>query len=192
MKLNISLMESELKKYSNNKCIRDIILFGSLIRGKSNPRDIDILILFNEEINKNLEYEIKNKLIKIFKNISITSKIDINDEFFLARDSIYFEGYSLFKKKYLSNEMGYTSFTLFKYQTRNLTNTQKVTFYNTLNGRNNKGLIEKYDCIRFSNNTLLVPLKNSEFFKEFFEKWTEYVIIPILIPSRLAKKKFIE
>lgn len=185
-------MESELKKYSKNKDIKDIILFGSLIRGKSEPKDIDILILFNIKINKDLEYEIKNKLIKNFKNISITSKTNLNDEFFLARDSIYFEGYSLLKNKYISNEMGYTSFTLFKYKSNNLTNSQKVTFYNALNGRNNKGLIEKYDCIRLSNNALLVPLEYSEFFKEFFERWTSYTIIPLLIPSRLAKKKIIE
>lgn len=185
-------MENKIKKYNKNKQIKDIILFGSAIRGKTNPQDIDILILFNNRINKDLEYEIKQELNKIHENISITSKTTIDEESFIARDSIYFEGYSLLNKKYLSENMGYTSFTLFKYQTSNLTNSQKVTFYNALNGRNSKGLIEEYDCIKLSDNALLVPLENSDFFKEFFDKWTDYKLIPLLIPSRLAKKKILE
>ena len=192
MKLNITLMKNKIKKYAENKQIKDIILFGSVIRNKSNPKDIDILILFNDKINKDLEYEIKKELNDCYENIAITSKTLINDDSFLARDSIYFEGYSLLRSKYISEEMGYVSFTLFKYQTNVLTNSQKVTFYNALNGRNSIGLIEQYDCIKLSNNALLVPLENSEFFKEFFEKWTEYKLIPLLIPSRLAKKKILE
>lgn len=191
----ITKLTNSLKNFKKNSKIEDIILFGSLIKGKENPKDIDILVVFKEEIDKDLEYEIKNNLKNVSLKISIVSKTKkgIYEDSFFAKDAIFFEGFSLFENEYLAKKQGYTPWGLFKYETKNLDNTKKTTFYYALNGRNKqKGLIEQYGLIKLSNNTLLAPLDKIFLTEGFFEKWSNYRLFPILIPTRLSKKEIIE
>jgi len=62
MKLNTTklskLSKTFQKKYKEE--IKDIILFGSSLRGKLEQEDIDILILFNKKTNKEIEYEFQD------------------------------------------------------------------------------------------------------------------------------------
>ena len=39
-----------LKK--NRKIIFDIVLFGSIVRGKYNPEDVDVAVIFKEKISR--------------------------------------------------------------------------------------------------------------------------------------------
>ena len=71
---NIKLRNSLKKIVRATKSIDDILLFGSIIRGKQNPQDIDIMILFKEKVDKATEYKIRKELEKYAKNISIVSK----------------------------------------------------------------------------------------------------------------------
>ena len=50
--LNIQKLKSQLKKICKNKEIIDIILFGSVVKDKDNPNDIDIAIYANHQDNK--------------------------------------------------------------------------------------------------------------------------------------------
>ena len=53
-----------IKFYKKNKdIILDIIIFGSFIKGKENPKDIDILILYKNKKDIEKSYELK-KLLK--------------------------------------------------------------------------------------------------------------------------------
>jgi predicted nucleotidyltransferase len=188
-KLSIALY----RKYKDE--IKDIILFGSILRGKIEPTDIDILMVFNKKINKDIEYEFKKSTDKYFNNISIISKTDagIYDESFSAREAILSEGYSLIKGQFISEKNGFSSYGLFIYQTKSLNNADKTMFYYSLNGRRgSKGVIESFDSIKISDNVLAVPLVNVEKAKDFFNQWNlEFTYIPSLIPSRLAKKHII-
>lgn len=195
MNLTITKLINSLKNIKKNKKIEDVILFGSLVKGKENPKDIDILIVFKEKIDKDLEYEIKTILDNNFSNISITSKTKkgLYEDSFFAKDAIFFEGFSLINEEYIAKKQGYTPFGLFKYETKNLDNTKKTTFYYALNGRGKqKGLIEKYGLIKLSNNALLSPLDKISLTEEFIEVWTNYNYFPTLIPIRLSKKEIIE
>ena len=70
---NIKFLHEINEFYNKNKDkIIDIILFGSVLKGKENPRDIDLLILFKEKKNLDLSYELKKRL-KNF-NLDINSK----------------------------------------------------------------------------------------------------------------------
>ena len=188
-------LTDSLKNFKKNTKIEDIILFGSLIKGKENPNDIDILIVFKEEIDKDLEYELKNTLKNVFLKISIVSKTkkSIYENSFFAKDAIFFEGFSLLENEYLAKKQGYTPWGLFKYETRHLDNAKKTTFYYALNGRKKqKGLMMEYGLIKLSNNALLAPLDKMCLTEGFFEKWSNYRLFPILIPTRLSKKEIIE
>ncbi len=179
----------------NHVEIKDIILFGSLLRGKEKPNDVDILLIFKKRIDKDIEYNLKNSFKKFSLIISIISKTEKEcfDPSFDVRESILFEGYSLLKSKFVSKDFGFASLGLFIYNTKFLTNTQKTKFYYAFNGRGkNKGLIRQWDAIKLSDNIITTPLNKIEQAKEFFEYWKiSYKYIPFLIPERMNKPHII-
>ena len=78
MKLNITTL-SKLSKNLQRKYkeeVKDIILFGSSLRGKLEPGDVDVLILFNKKIDREIEYEFKKQVSKIIEDISLISKTE--------------------------------------------------------------------------------------------------------------------
>jgi len=175
--------------------IKDVVLFGSTIRGKLEPNDIDILMIFIKSVDKDIEYEFRKRASKIFASISIISKTEDNlyDESFSARDAILFEGYSLVRKRFIASLYGFDSLGLFMYQTKSMSNAAKTRFYYALNGRRgSKGVANSLAAIKISNNMIAIPLENIEAAKNFFDTWkVEYSYIPSLLPSRLAKKHII-
>lgn len=177
-----------------NPEILDIILFGSSIRGKEDPKDIDLIILYSPR-TKNIiktSYKIKKELESINKinNFHLTS-LDYNQFFnveFLAREAILSEGFSLKRKKFVSESFGYKSFILFNYSLKNLNNSKRMQFYYSLYGRNQTGILEKNKSYKFSDAVIISPIENSDVIKSFFEKWKiKYIEFPIIIPNRIIK-----
>src|SRR3989344_6619553 len=113
-----------IEKYLEKENILDIVLFGSSVKGKDEPNDIDILVLYSKE-EKDIHdtaYLMRKELEKIYKNIDVIAE-KYNDLFsssFLARESILSEGFSMKQKKYISDCFGYSSFILFKYKLKGL------------------------------------------------------------------------
>jgi len=182
------------KKYKD--LISDIILFGSLMRGKTDYRDIDVLIIFRKKIDKDIEYKLKKLFSKIEKKILIISKTERNykDTSFDGREGVLFEGYSLVNSRPIASDFGFASFGMFLYDTSKLSNTLKTRFYYALNGRkSSKGAIDGIEGIKLSDNILAVPLDRIELAKEFLDYWKlEYRYVPSLIPQRLGRKKILE
>ena len=104
MILKNTKLRNELKKFVNTHTeVDDVILFGSVVRGKKEPNDIDVIVLFESKVNKNTEYEIRKILKKFSQKISVISKTKetaVNFSFD-ARESILFEGFSLITKENL-------------------------------------------------------------------------------------------
>ncbi len=190
-------LKNKLKRISKGLPeIEDILLFGSVVRGKSNPKDIDVLILFKKKVDKNVEYKIRKELEKHYKNISIISKTKMNslDPSFDARESILFEGTSLLSGKNLSERYGFSPVGMFKYNIKKWDNLKKTKFYYTLNGRSGKGgVLESFGGIKLSDNIILTPLDQIEQAKEFLDLWgLDYLYTPTLIPTRLNKKSILQ
>ena len=189
---------TQLKKISrdffraNKDYVIDIVLFGSLVRGKENPNDIDILILFKDKVDKDAEYEFRKNA---GKDVSVISKTEAGliEPSFDAREGFLFEGYSLVNDECIASRYGFSSFGLVIYDTNGMTNTQKTKFYYALNGRGeSNGIIGSLSGIKISDNVIAVPLDKIEYAKEFFDFWKlDYKYIPSLIPSRLARKQII-
>jgi len=189
-------MKSELTKLSRvckvfakkHDSVKDIILFGSIMRGKEKPSDIDIMIVFIDSVNKSIEYELKQQLEKNVSLISKTEKSYILESFD-AREGILFEGFSLINNKPICSDFGFIAFGNFLYDTSKLNNTTKTRFYYALNGRNgSQGVASTLKAIKISDNNILVPVSQIETAKEFFDYWgIEYKYIPTLIPERLAR-----
>jgi len=197
MNLNIIKLSKESIKLNKKypKLIDDIILFGSVIRGKTDPNDIDMIIIFRKKLNKDIEYEFKKNVSSFIPNLAIISKTKntVQDSSFSARESLLFEGYSLLKKRFIANQLGFSSYGFFKYNTKSLNNTNKTKFYYSLNGRRgSNGIVVEKNWLKISDNILGVHLNEIENAKSFFEQWgIDYTYLPILMPSRLAKKHII-
>lgn len=193
---NIKLKNRIKKIISLHKEVDDVVLFGSIIRGKEKPNDIDILVIFKEKIDKEIELSIRKISEKEFTNVSIISKTQktVIESSFDARESILFEGRSLLTGQTLAEKYGFSSLGMFKYNFSGWSNGKKTKFYYALNGRgNDKGISQKLHCIKFSDRVILVPLDRIEQFREFLNSWEiEFKYIPLIIPSRLNKRHLLE
>jgi len=186
---NFNKQIREFYKEHKNKLL-DIILFGSSLRGKENPADIDILLLFKEKEDLEIAYQLKKEITKYPIEIITKTYDSLMSATFKAREVFLLEGYSLIKQKLLAEELGFFTGLLFKYTLEKKTNSERTRFYYALYGRTKKekGIIEQYELIKFSDNFLLSPTKNSEKVKAFLKQWNiTFTEFPLLIPERLKQ-----
>lgn len=193
---NITL-KNKLKKFlAQNRGITDIILFGSAVRGKELPRDLDILVLFKDKVEVEKEYALRKILEHFYPNISILSKTEKTwlNPAFDARESILFEGKSLIFGQNLAQKYGFSSYGAFKYSFEGWDKLKKTKFYYALNGRGSqKGILTLLFGIKLSDSFILISLEKIEPFRDFLESWkAKYIYFPLLLPTRMAKKEILE
>lgn len=167
---------SQSKKFAKKNEIFDIVLYGSATKGKSKVRDIDILIIFNNEPLKervSKAQELKETLRKEIENLDIKT-INLNELFqneFLARQSILIEAISLIDNKSIAEKLGFKGYALFNYKLTNLNHNEKTKFTYALIGRNTEGILKKLKAEKLGKGALLIPIENSITFEEFLTKW---------------------
>ncbi|MBI2109668.1 nucleotidyltransferase domain-containing protein [Candidatus Woesearchaeota archaeon] len=171
-------MLKELKKCvkaeKKDRTIFDIVLYGSVVKGKQVPNDLDIVVIFREGSLK--ERLTKIQLIK--KKIISEKKIDIKgilwedlfQEPFFARSGILVEGISLFDNKPFSRKIGFEGFVIFIYNLKNKSHTEKVKFNYILSGRKERGIVEKMEGNHLAPGVIQIPIKNSLEFEDILKK----------------------
>ena len=174
----------------NKEEILDIILFGSSVREKEKPRDIDILVIYKIEKNIEKSYELKKELDREWNNVEIIDKTysELVEGSFKAVEGILAEGYSLIYDKFLAGGFGYMNLHLFRYELKNLNKSERMRFYYSLYGRaeSQSGMLKELNAIKFSDSILLCPVYSIERAKEYLKTWKiNFIEFPILIPSRL-------
>ncbi|MDP4039157.1 MAG: nucleotidyltransferase domain-containing protein [Candidatus Pacearchaeota archaeon] len=181
-------LESISKKFFQDEKLFDIILYGSAVKGKDEPRDIDIvLIFFDRNIKERLEIaqDFKKKLPKALRlDIQTLNVKDFFDAGFFARQGILIEGYSLVSGMKFSKKLGFKGYSLFSYVLGNLNNSQKTLFTYSLIGRGKEeGMVKKVKGQSIGKGAFLVPIENSVLFEDFLEKWKiKYTKKNILVP----------
>src|SRR3989344_6383768 len=183
--------KSKVKHFfeKNEAEILDIILFGSVVKGKDRPKDIDIILLFKNKEKIEIAYLLRKELKEFKEDINVITKNynSLMSENFIAKESFLSEGYSLINNKFISEEFGYTNFMLFKYELIGFSQSKRMRFQYSLYGRNKAiGMIKELSLIKFSDSILLSYIENSEKTKEYLNSWNiKFEEIPILIPNRL-------
>lgn len=176
----LKYLKSESKKFQKNNRVFDIILYGSYVKGKRKPNDIDILIIFNEipiktQLEKVQEFKnnIKSKIPEVDKfDIKSINLKDLFDKTILSRQGILTEGFSLIDGISFSKKLGFVGKALITYDLSDLSNSNKTKFLFSLSGRRGeKGLIEKFNMKKLGKNVLLSPIEKTELIREFLEKW---------------------
>jgi predicted nucleotidyltransferase len=166
--------------------VEDIILFGSVMKGKEDAADIDILIVFRDSVMKSVEMALRGKLKGAPIDINSITSDEFRSEGFVAREGAYLEGYSLIREKTLAEMMGFTGIALIKYDISKIKGSKRIRFYYALHGRDSKGFLDDIGGHRFAENVLACDYEVIERAKPFFETWgVEYVVFPVLIPERL-------
>ena len=170
MKSNLLLIRNKLKNLLSDKEVIELFVFGSSIKGKVLPRDIDIAIL----TYKKLSLELQKKISKItgFHISVLTAK-----EFFINPPSIAHtlirEGYGLKNKKFLAESYRFSNKILFSYSMVSFPSSMKVKIVNILRGKKGgKGIVEFNGGEWIANQVFSVPLESEKIFDEFFDKFS--------------------
>ncbi len=155
----ISSIKSRLKKVLSDKDVLDVLLFGSSVKGKASPHDIDIAIITkNPHIKKPEGFHVS--LLK-------------PEDFFLQPptlvNTLLREGYSLKHGKFLSERYQFSTKVLFIYEVASLQPSEKVKVVTILRGTKKiKGMVEEHEGQWLANQVFLIPIRFEHLFREFF------------------------
>lgn len=149
-----------LKKY---KGINDIILFGSLVKGKYAPKDIDIALVVGEK-DFSLIGEIKSFLG--VKNLDV--EMVKPEEIYQSRLGLTLisEGFSIRSNKFLRENLGLHPMKIYTYEIKKLNQTKKVLF-----GRGLNQIIKETKSMKLGAGSIMVPIKESSNFEDFLDAW---------------------
>ena len=189
MSLNITTLVKTAKKIqrAHPDDIFDIVLFGSAMKGKDKPGDIDILIIFTKEVNKKIERALHTELAIPTADVQSITLKELEGNGFVAKEGIYLEGLSLVHNQPLRDSLGFYSVAFIKYSLESIQGSPRVKFYYALQGRKDqKGFLQEIGATRYTDNTLLCPYSLVEPVKTFLDHWNiGYKVTPALVPKRL-------
>jgi len=148
------------------KFLEDIIIFGSVAREKTLPKDIDLAILVHardEAQLEKIEEEVHRVLPEYKIDVTVLTVKEIYSPLWL---SIMKEGYSVSNEEFLSALYNMQPTKLYKYSIKMLTPVQKVQF-----DRGMRKMIEDLQGIRLTRTIVLISFQKSERFEEFLRTW---------------------
>ena len=171
----LKILESKsLFFFNKHPELLDIILFGSFRKGKEHPRDMDVILLFKEKKNFGVLQEYRwliKSALKMEVDALGKSYAELFESSFLARTSFLSEGYSLVRKKSISEGLGYDSQILFTYNLQGKNKSERMRFYYSLYGRNSIGMLNKLKAEKYTDTVILCPVSNQTEMREFLSSW---------------------
>ncbi len=149
-----------LKKYDT---IKDIIIFGSFVKGRDNPKDIDLAFLvFKKSIE--LVDKIKKDIDLINVHLDFIEVDDLySNPLFL---SLINEGYSIKYDGFIRDILNIKPMRVFVYDLKHLDKSKKTLFGMAL-----KKCLIKIKGEKMSNSVVLIPLQQTSYFEDFLEAW---------------------
>ncbi len=185
-------LESQSKTFYSkyHEKIIDLFLFGSTVKGKEKPNDLDILLVFKETNDLKLVQELRKLLESKTKlKVEVTGKpyFELFKRTFVAREAVLTEAYSLINKISFSEGLGFKSMIMFNYKLKGKTKSERMRFYYSLYGRGSIGMLERLKSVKYTDTIILCPVENLIKMREFLESWDlDFKEIPLLIPIRLT------
>ncbi len=149
----------------------DIVIYGSSVKGKLKPNDLDVALIFLEgSLRERLDraQQIKNKI-----KGEAEQKIDIKalllkelftPEFF-GKTGLFLEGISVLTGKPFSERIGFRPYSLFTYSLDGLGHTKKIQFNYILTGRSKAGLISSLNGVRIGKGAVKIPIEKADEFE---------------------------
>lgn len=151
--------------------IIDIILFGSAVKGKLSPNDVDICLIFKDKPDLRLVREIESLLGDKY-HVSFLDAGNFFQEIHSLSKTIFFEGTSILTGKRLSEAYGLVPKLLYAYDLSSEPSSKKVRFVYLIRGRNSaEGIVKKFGGEFVSNSAFLIPLEKDKEMQEVLELW---------------------
>lgn len=161
------------------KALFDVVLFGSYIKEKSRPGDIDICLVFRADA-KQTEID---RIAPVFKGCHVEH---------LALPELYkeplwqtliHEGYSLTKGKPIHEILGFKSQMIFTYNLEKLSPVKKSMFSHAMFGRDGaSGILGQSKGVVLGRGAVMTPVTSSEKVREFLDTWgVEYSVVKALV-----------
>jgi len=155
---NLLEVKKKLRPYLTNPKVFDVVLFGSFVKGKSNPFDIDVVVIADCELEE----------IEGF-HISFLSPTDFFKNIPSLVSTIFKEGFSLKHEKYFSAVYGFENKCMFIYELSGLSSSKKVQVVNFLRGnKQQKGLVEDKRGEWLSQGCFSCAIEYDYLFDQFF------------------------
>lgn len=174
-----SLQSLSRKVCKAEKSVFDVVLFGSSIKEKYRPGDIDICIIFRQE----MEERKRERIAEVFKGCHV-------EHLFLHElykeplwQTLIHEGFSLVKNKFVHEIFGFDSQIIFRYDLKKLDSVKKSMFSHALVGRDGEGgVLRQTKGIVLGKGCVMIPAEASEKIREFLETWgVEYSVMKALV-----------
>jgi len=152
-----------LKKYPE---LKDIIVFGSSVKGKAEPKDIDLAIMMPKYAAK------PGAIGKIIMEFDKIKDIDIEviDSESIYMDPLFWriakEGFSIKHNKFISASAQAKAMTIFEYSLKDLTKIQKVQFNRAVHN-----VLEGKESHLVKGGALFIPSSKSGQFESLLEHW---------------------
>jgi predicted nucleotidyltransferase len=161
------------KKLRNSE-ILDIVAYGSSVKGKFQPRDTDVMLIFiNTPLRQRQDtaQQLKESTKEANLDIRTMNFAEFFDSGFLARQGILVEGISLLDGKPLAGKLGFKAAAIFTYNLKNLSHNEKTKFTYALIGRNSKGMVKLLGGNALGRGAVEIPIAHSIQFEEFLQRW---------------------
>lgn len=172
----LTILKKCLKNELKDKAIFDAVLFGSAVKGKNKPRDIDFILIHTrgslaERLEKLQKIKTKIRAALNLEPLELDAHTILLEELFqpgfFARSGVFLEGISLLDGKPLAEKMGFKAYSLFWYTLNSLSHTKKVSFNYLLAGRGTlKGMIAECRGERLVNGAIKIPVEKSIEFED--------------------------
>lgn len=176
--LPLPVLTSKAREFvEQEEDLLDVALYGSVMRGKSQAKDLDLAILLKNEVEAvrslELAQEFKEQVKELWETVDVktVSLQDLLDPSFIAGGGIVAEGYLLLRQEFVSSLLGLQPFIAFTYSLTNLTQSEKTMFRYALNGRRGQeGFLEQSGAKKPGKGIILVPIQHSEEFKQILDR----------------------
>ncbi len=169
------LKESLKSLLKRERFLVDIFLFGSALKSKEKPGDVDVIALFRDKDFEKIEdalYSIKK--IGDALNINLHIEPIIIDNLFREKvyASVIHEGFSIKEMKFIRDMLNFKAYMLFTYNLKNKNSSEKVKFSYALYGRKKgEGLLKILNGETIGKSSMLVPIEKQEIMRDFFKNW---------------------
>jgi len=173
---------------SKNPEVWDILLYGSSLKGKERPNDIDIAVVVKEGNPFTISFEFKRRLEgEGFLPDEVDVKGFLLEELFDENNLVGFallvEGYSLLEGKFIHERLNANAYFLFRFSYSSLPQSEKMRFLYAYRGRNgNEGILQQTGSLELAPGVVLVQVDAVYKFREFLSLWgLSYEYAPVLV-----------
>lgn len=165
-----SRLKAEWKK-SWKEDVADVLIFGSYVKGKAKPQDIDICLIFRNKIKLDIVHKAEALLGENYHVSSLSVDNFFTNVHSLAK-TLLLEGKSIISGSRFACNLGLTAKLLYSYDLSSESSSKKVRFVYLLRGRNGSaGLVKDWGGEFIAPSAFFVPIEKDNEAQEVFDAW---------------------